>query len=128
MLPQKDSARSDSGPDDHTSMEESFLVSCNSLPSSRFSNHASKKFPTPPSTRHTSEPIVCAHTKSRGDCMANFRAKQQTMVFLRKYQTFSLPRGERNLPANMNVPGKTGVAGVIRYRLILFQQLEKLIF
>ena len=41
-------------------------------------------------------------------------------------QTLSLPPGGRQLPANIRMPGKTGIADVIKDRLILFQQLKQI--
>ena len=47
----------------------------------------------------------------------------KTKAFRRKCQTFYYPPGEATQPSNMRVPGKAGIAGVVKKRLILFLQL-----
>ena len=49
--------------------------------------------------------------------------KYQNRGFLRRCQRYSRPHGDKKLPVSMKVPGRHGVAGVIRDKLILFQHL-----
>ena len=47
----------------------------------------------------------------------------KTKAFQKKCQKFYYPSGEATQPSNMKVLGKTGVADVVKKRLILFLQL-----
>ena len=49
--------------------------------------------------------------------------KYQNRGFLRKCQRYCRPHGDKKLPISMKVPGRHGVAGVIRDKLIHFQYL-----
>ena len=49
--------------------------------------------------------------------------KYQNRGFLRRCQRYCRPHGDKKLPVSMKVPGRHGVAGVIRDKLILFKHL-----
>ena len=49
--------------------------------------------------------------------------KYQNRGFLRKCQRYCRPHGDKKLPVSMKVPGRHGVAGVTRDKLILFRHL-----
>ena len=49
--------------------------------------------------------------------------KYQNRGFLRRYQRYCRPHGDKKLPVSTKVPGRHGVVGVIRDKLIIFQHL-----
>ena len=108
---------------DHTSLEEQAIVSSDFISPSRQTAAVTQGQQTAAIARNRQGASSVQSKEFLLGCMASFRTEVSNRGFLNKCQSYCRLHGDKKLPVSTKVPGRHGVAGVIRNKLVLFQHL-----
>ena len=122
-LHKKDPARSGRMHLDHTSLEEQAMVPSDSISPGNQTAAVTQGQQTAAIARNRQGAFSVQSKGFSLGCMASFRKEISKQGFLRRCQRYCRSHGDKKLPVSMKVPGRHGVAGVIKDKLILSQHL-----
>ena len=108
---------------DHTSLEEQAMVPNDSISPGRQTTAVTQGQQTAPIARNRQGASSVQSKEFSLGCMASFRKEVSKQGFSEEVSRYCRPHGDKKLSVSMKVPGRHGVAGVIRDKLILFQHL-----